>query len=83
MNPRTLFEDIQLKIADILRDSPVQEVKQQIDALFKQGLTKLDIVSYEEFDTQKQVLERTRTKLEALEARVALLEGVLNTSTRT
>ncbi len=77
MNPKALFEDIQLKIADLLRDSPMQDIKHQIDGLFKQGLTKLDIVSYEAFDTQKQVLERTRAKLEALEARVVRLESLL------
>jgi ubiquinone biosynthesis accessory factor UbiK len=32
-------------------------------------------VSRDEFDAQARVLERTRTRLEALEARLAALEG--------
>lgn len=39
------------------------------------GLDKLDLVTREEFDVQAKVLERTREKLEALEARLAALES--------
>ncbi len=77
MDPKTLFEDIQLKITDLLRSVPVQDIKQQVDGVFKQGLAKLDIVTREEFDLQKHVLERTRAKLEALEIRVNQLESLL------
>lgn len=38
------------------------------------SLTKLDLVSREEFDVQTKVLERTRARLAALEARLAELE---------
>ncbi len=39
------------------------------------GLRKMDLVTREEFDVQRAVLERTREKLEALEARLRTLEG--------
>ena len=39
------------------------------------GLSRLDVVSREEFDTQAAVLAKTREKLEALEARVAEMEA--------
>ena len=45
-------------------------VKQVLQA----QLSKLDLVTREEFDIQSQVLIRTREKLEALEARLAKLE---------
>lgn len=38
------------------------------------GLEKLDLVTREEFDVQRKVLERTRTRLEALEAELEQLE---------
>ncbi|MGZ4999589.1 MAG: accessory factor UbiK family protein, partial [Methylomonas sp.] len=37
-------------------------------------LSKLDLVSREEFEVQKSVLAKTRTRLEELEKRVAELE---------
>lgn len=46
------------------------------DAL-RAGLRKLDLVTREEFDVQRAVLLRTREKVEALEARVAQLEQLL------
>ena len=48
------------------------------DAL-AQGLRRLDLVTREEFDVQRQVLARTRERVEALEQRVAALEAVLAT----
>ncbi|NII10892.1 accessory factor UbiK family protein [Oleiagrimonas sp. C23AA] len=44
-----------------------------------QGLRKLDLVTREEFEVQRQVLARTRERLEQLEARVAELEAGLKT----
>lgn len=38
-------------------------------------LSKLDLVTREEFDVQEAVLARTREKLEALEKKVAAMEG--------
>ena len=44
-------------------------------AVLRERLSKLDLVSRDEFDAQTRVLERTRTQLEALEARLAALES--------
>jgi hypothetical protein len=39
------------------------------------GLSRLDLVTREEFEVQQAVLARTRQKLEALEHRVSSLEA--------
>ena len=39
------------------------------------ALGNLDLVTREEFDVQAEVLQRTRARLEALEARVTALEA--------
>ena len=39
------------------------------------GLRKMDLVTREEFDVQRAVLERTRQKLEALESRIKEIEA--------
>ena len=44
-------------------------------AVLRERLSKLDLVSRDEFDAQTRVLERTREQLEALESRLATLEG--------
>ena len=56
----------------------LQQVKSDFDArlksLLQQQLSQYNLVSREEFDIQTKVLQRTRDKLEALEARIEQLE---------
>ena len=56
----------------------LRESSEELQATFKSalqaGLTKLDLVTREEFEVQRAVLLRTREKLDALEQAVATLE---------
>ncbi|HAB08410.1 MAG: accessory factor UbiK family protein [Alloalcanivorax venustensis] len=52
-----------------------QEVEHSVRAVLNETLTRLDLISREEFEIQQQVLERTRARLEALEKEVAALES--------
>lgn len=54
---------------------PVADVEKQLKAMLQSALSRLDVVSREEFETQQTVLLRTRERLEALEKRVAELES--------
>ncbi|WJF90005.1 accessory factor UbiK family protein [Paraburkholderia bonniea] len=72
--PNDVFNDLQAKVSDLLKNSPVKDVERNVKAVLSQGFSKLDLVTREEFDTQTQVLVRTRTRLEELERRVAELE---------
>ncbi len=51
-----------------------EDLEQNIKATLQMSLSKLDLVTREEFDVQAQVLARTREKLQALEARLEALE---------
>jgi BMFP domain-containing protein YqiC len=51
------------------------ELEQNFRAVLKSGLSKLDLVTREEFEVQEAVLRRTRAKLEALETRLDALEA--------
>ena len=57
-----------------LRDSQ-EELQQTFKSALQAGLSKLDLVTREEFDVQQLVLLRSREKLEALEKRLAQLEA--------
>ena len=50
------------------------DLEQNFKAVLQAGLSKLDLVTRQEFDTQAAVLRRSRERLEALEARIAALE---------
>jgi BMFP domain-containing protein YqiC len=51
-----------------------QDLERNFKALLHSGLERMELVTREEFDLQRAVLERTRSKLEAMEARLADLE---------
>jgi BMFP domain-containing protein YqiC len=53
-----------------------RDLESNFRAVLRASLGKLDLVTRDEFDTQSRVLERTRSRLEALEARLKVLEGV-------
>ena len=55
------------------------ELQQNFRAVLQTGLSRLDLVTREEFEVQRAVLLRTREKLEHLERAVSELEGQLDT----
>ena len=60
-------------------DDPVfEKIDRNAKSLLQSALTRLDVVSREEFDAQTAVLKRTRERLEALEAQIAALDEALS-----
>jgi ubiquinone biosynthesis accessory factor UbiK len=51
------------------------DLESNFRAVLRERLSRLDLVSRDEFEAQTRVLERTRARLEALEARLSELEG--------
>jgi BMFP domain-containing protein YqiC len=73
-NSKTL-DDLAAKIGRAVESSPAKDIEKNVKAMLQGGLSRLDLVPRAEFDTQAQVLLKTREKLERLEARVAELEA--------
>ena len=74
LDPRIL-EEIGTRLSGIIAASPAGDIEKNARALLASVFAKLDLVSREEFDIQTQVLQRTREKLKALEARLDRLEN--------
>jgi len=71
------FEELDRRMKDVLAQSPAKDLERNLRALLTSAFSRLDLVTREEFDVQREVLARTRAKLEALEAQVAELEKQL------
>jgi len=74
LNSKTL-DELAAKIGKALEASPAKDIEKNVKAVLQSGLTRLDLVSRQEFDVQAEVLRKTRDKLERLEALVAELEA--------
>ena len=79
IDPKTL-DALVTKIADGLPAGLGQvheDLRNNVHAAVSAALTRMDLVSREEFDVQSAVLARTREKQTALEAKVSEFEQIL------
>lgn len=70
-----LLEEIDRKMREILAGSPAADLEKNLRVLLASAFSRLDLVTREEFDVQREVLARTRAKLQELEAKLAELEN--------
>jgi BMFP domain-containing protein YqiC len=73
LNPKML-EELSSRFSELIAASPARDLEKNAKAMASAMFSRLDLVTREEFDVQKEVLARTRAQLDALEARVAELE---------
>ena len=72
------IEDIARKLTDALPEglrSVREDLENNFRGVLRSSLSKLDLVTREEFEVQQAVLAKTRAKLEALEARLKDIEA--------
>ncbi len=71
------LDDLVRRIAELLPEGIAQlntDFRRNLKEAVSASLSRMDLVSREEFEVQSAVLARTREKLERLEAEVAALE---------
>lgn len=71
------IEELSNKIKDMVASSPLADVDKNVHALIKGALTKMELVTREEFDVQTEVLRHAREQLTKLEAKLEELEEKL------
>ncbi|NOX10154.1 MAG: accessory factor UbiK family protein [Gammaproteobacteria bacterium] len=73
-----IFDELARKVSANV-PSGIRELQQDLDknlhAALQASLSKLDLVTHEEFEVQRLVLEKTRKKLKEMERRVTELEA--------
>ncbi|MGV0997848.1 MAG: accessory factor UbiK family protein [Fluviibacter sp.] len=69
-----IFEDLSQRVSSLIASSPAAEVEKNVRAMMGSFFSKLDLVTREEFDTQANVLARTRQLVDQLSARLDELE---------
>lgn len=74
-DPKSL-DDIASRLAGAIPPG-LNSLEKSFHAILQGALSKLDLVTREEFEVQKLVLAKTRSKLEDLEKRVAEMEQQL------
>ena len=78
LSPQDVLNTIHEQVSQILPDlgkSAQEDLAAQLKILVNGVISKLDLVTREEFETQQLVLETTRAKLEQLEKDFAELDA--------
>jgi BMFP domain-containing protein YqiC len=65
------------KIKEIAESSPLEGASKNANALLKSALTKMELVTREEFDVQMELLKKSQSKILALEQKIEALEQQL------
>lgn len=78
MIAKQIFEDVAAKVSETIANSPAKDIEKNVKAMIGTTLSKLDLVTREEYEVQQQVLVKTRLKLNELETKLAELESRLN-----
>ena len=73
-----IIERIMQTAKAALPDSLAQDMKDNVRAAIQEVITDLDVVTREELDTQKEVLKKTRAKVDEMESILADLEKRLD-----
>ena len=70
MDKKKFIDNLVDKIQSITKNSPLKEVKNNLRSVIQSKLDEFNLVSREEFEVQKEVLKKTREKLEDLEKKI-------------
>ena len=75
MIDRRVFDELNERVHAAFRDSPAADIEKNLKALLAGWFDRLDLVSREDFDVQRKLLERAQAKLAELEKRLADIES--------
>ena len=76
--PRIL-DEFGARISEALKNSPAQDLEKNLRALAAAFFERFEVVTREDFEAQKRVLERAQSQLAELETRLGELERRTNT----
>jgi hypothetical protein len=73
LEPR-FFDELAHRVSALVAATPAKDVEKNLRALLTAAMGRLDLVTREEFDLQREALSRARSRLAEMEARMAELE---------
>jgi ubiquinone biosynthesis accessory factor UbiK len=77
MSNTNFLDEFSKRLGDLFAATPAKDLEKNAKTMFVNMLSRMDLVTREEFDVQREVLARARERLAALENRIADLEARL------
>jgi BMFP domain-containing protein YqiC len=74
LEPR-FFDELARRLSALVASTPAKDVEKNLRALLTSAMGRLDLVTREEFDLQRDALTKARDQLAELEARIAEMDA--------
>ena len=68
------LDELAAQLKTLLAGNPGEDLQKKLRATLAAGLARMDVVSKQEFDVQRDMLNSLRTQIEQLSAKVDALE---------
>lgn len=68
-------EDLKARFSELLSHSPAKDIERNAKEMIKGAMARMDMVTREEFNAQREFVITLSEKIQALEARINELEG--------
>lgn len=68
-------DDLKARFSEFLAHSPAKDLERNAKEFLRSTLTRMDIVTREEFQAQCELAAQLRARVDALEARLSAIEG--------
>ena len=75
MSTSRFLDEIGTRLSEVLAKSPAQDVEKNVRALMATFFDRFDLVTRDDFEVQKRILERAMGRIAELEARLGEFEA--------
>lgn len=75
INRNEWLGEFQKNVSELIAKSPAADIERNVKAFMGQTFTRMDLVTRDEFDTYKLMLERALARIATLEQRIEQLEN--------
>lgn len=67
----SVFVELQSRLTDLFKSSPAADLERNLRALVSQTFQRMDLITREEFEIQRALLEQLRGRVDHLEQQLA------------
>ena len=77
---KKILDELQTKLGQIMESSPAKDIERNVRAILTQAVSRLDMVTNEEYEVQKLIIVQLQNRVNMLESRLSDLENRIQKS---
>ncbi len=77
---KKILDELQSKLGQIMESSPAKDIERNVRAILTQAVSRLELVTTEEYEVQKLIIVQLQNRIDMLEKRLSDLENRMHHS---